>query len=401
MEKKYIKIVTYDNFPFGGAPANFVRYFSLSLSLDINNDVEVILPTGNYGSRSNINKQRADKIDKLKFRHLAFIKHPENFIGKFLDVMLGSILPLFYFLRQKYVKKVDTIIIYNTRFTVTLLFLIIKWLTATKLIIILPEYYEKPKSKYSVQKLNWLNFYYGIEYLVKKADKFIVLSTYMSNFLIKKNVKNLNIFLLPNIIDPDIFNLKDVRPYKENKITIGYSGTPTSKDGIDDLLDSFALLCKKIENVHLLVIGDSPNGNSLIPKLKLKTDKLNITDKVSFTGMVPFQEVPRLLNSCQILALTRPRGVFAEAGFPTKLGEYFACNKPVIVTNVGDIKNYFENGVHAIIVEPKNLESIVNGFCFLLENRQIWDSLSQNGYCWVNQKLNYKLVYSKLNNFIK
>lgn len=399
MEKKYIKVVTYDNFPFGGAPANFVRYFSLSLSLVDNNDVEVILPTGNYGNKSNINKQRVDEIESLKYRHLAFIKHPENLIGKFLDVTLGSILPLFYFIKQKLDKKVDTIIIYNTRFTITLLFLFIKWLTATKLIIILPEYYEKPKSKYFLQKLNWLNFYFGIEYLVKKADKFVVLSTFMSNFLIKKNIKKENIFLLPNIIDPEIFNLKDVPPFKENKITIGYSGTPTSKDGINDLLESFALLTKKFSNIHLLVIGDYPNGGSLIPNLTAKCISMGIIDNVTFTGMVSFTEVPILLNSCQILALTRPAGVFAEAGFPTKLGEYFACRKPVLVTAVGDIKNYFQNGVHAIIVDPGNINSIVKGFDNLLSDESLRNIISVNGFNWANEQLNFKYLALKMSSF--
>ena len=61
------------------------------------------------------------------------------------------------------------------------------------------------------------------------------------------------------------------------------------------------------------------------------------------------------------MTLIRPNGVFAEAVL-TKIGEYFACKKPVGVTNVGDISTYFKNEEHVIIVEPENIKSIVNGF---------------------------------------
>ena len=89
---------------------------------------------------------------------------------------------------------------------------------------------------------------------------------------------------------------------------------------------------------------------------------MKVENSITFTGLVPFSDVPRLLNSCQILALTRPSGIFAEAGFPTKLGEYFACKKPVLITEVGDMPTYFKNENHVILVEPDNINSIVNKF---------------------------------------
>lgn len=397
---KKIKIVTYDNFPYGGAPANFVRYFALSLSLIPENDVEVILPTGNYGNKNNLNSRKSGKIDNVTFSHLGFRNHPKNFFGKFADILLGVILPVLYFFRLRILNKVDKIIVYNTRFSITLWYLIIKFLTGIELIVILPEYYERPFKKISLQYIQWIDFYIGIEFFVKKADKFIVLSSFMREFMISKNVSENNIFLLPNVMDCDFFAKKTSNEFKENFVTIGYCGTPTRKDGIDYLLKSFQLLKTKYNNIHLLIIGDSPNGASLIPELEKKAIALNIQNNITFTGQIPFQKIPELLNSCQILALTRPKGLFAEAGFPTKLGEYFACKKPVLVTNNGDVKKYFVNKVHAVIVEPENLDSIVQGFSYLLENKNLWDKIAQNAFEWCNQNLSYKYISDKINCFI-
>jgi len=129
-------------------------------------------------------------------------------------------------------------------------------------------------------------------------------------------------------MDPNIFQLSDVKPFIENKITIGYAGTPTRKDGAMDLIESFSILNKKYPGTHLLIIGDVVDPKkSILPELQHRVTELGVDKNITFTGLVPFSRMPALLNSCQILALTRPHGIFAEAGFPTKLGEYFACKK--------------------------------------------------------------------------
>ena len=186
----------------------------------------------------------------------------------------------------------------------------------------------------------------------------------------------------------------------ENKITIGYTGTPTRKDGVMDLIKSFSILNQKFPNTHLLIIGDLINGNSLVPQLRKYAEELNIEANITFTGLVLYSKIPALLNSCQILALTRPNGVFAEAGFPTKLGEYLACKKPVLITKIGDIPLYFKNKVHLIIAEPENMESIVAGFESILTDTKLCNEMTENGYNWMKENLHYKYISGKLNDFL-
>lgn len=53
-----------------------------------------------------------------------------------------------------------------------------------------------------------------------------------------------------------------------------------------------------------------------------------------------------------MLVLARPNNKQSEAGFPTKLGEYLATGKPVVVTRVGEIPEYLEDQVNAFIANP-------------------------------------------------
>ena len=399
---KNIKIITYTNFPFGGASANFLRYFSLSL-IHQKNCVEVLLPTGGYfGNKIDINIKRKGEIEKIKFRHLGFIKHPRNYFGKFIDNTFGLFLPMIHLCIQQYFKKTDIIISYDITFVNTLLQLITKIITKSQFIIILPEYYEKPNNKlFTLALLKWYNFYFGMKYLIKYADKYIVASTYLKKLLKMKIKKDIDVLVLPNLIDPSSFSIKTNKHHQKGKITIGYTGIPTRKDGVIDLIKSFRILNEIYPKTHLLLIGDITNGNSLIPYLKKYAGNLKILKNITFKGLVSYKEIPELLQSCDILTLTRTSGIFAQAGFPTKLGEYFACKKPVVITSVGDIPFYFQNEKHVILVKPEDIYSIVNGFEKLILNKKLSKRLCKNAYIWMNENLNYKNVSRKIDHFIK
>ncbi len=395
-----IKIVTYGNFPYGGASANLLRYFSMAL-YQANNEVEVIIPTGYYfGKKVDVNKKRTGKIKGVKYIYTGFLFHPRNYLGKVIDNTIGPLMMFLLLLIKHFlILKVDVLIVYNTTFTRTLLILILRKLIKTKYIVILPEFYSKPKiKKYSLASFKWNNYIYGMK-LIKSADGFIVASTYLKKYILKDLNKNASIFILPNAMDPSFFELNNIAPFKDGLITIGYVGTPTKKDGAKDLIKSFAKLKQKYQDIHLLIIGDITNGNSLVPDLEKLANKLGVRDSITFTGLISFSKVPDLLNSCQILALTRPSGRFAEAGFPTKLGEYFACRKPVVVTAVGDIRNYFEEGNQVIMVE--NIDSIVKGFERLLKNKELGKKISDNAYKWMDENLNYVSISNRINEFIK
>lgn len=396
---KRIKIITYENFPFGGAPANLLRLFSLSLSI-MDSEIEVIIPTGNvYRNKVELKPKRKGCIEKVKYIHLGFKEHPMNYIGKVLDIFFGLILTPIYLFISNISNSFDTIVSYNTHVTRIIHLIIFKFIFKKKLLLILPEFYEKPQ-KSILAILRWYDFYIGLRFLAKYADGFITVSNFLSKY-IKDDLKvDKPLYVMPNLTDPEVFLVKKETKFKPNKITIGYTGTPTRKDGVVDLIKSFALVNKAIKNTHLLIVGDVINGSSVIPDLRKLSIELGCSESVSFTGLVPFNKIPELLNSCQILALTRPSGIFAEAGFPTKLGEYFACKKPILVTNVGDISYYFKNEEHVIIVAPDNIDSMVDGFTKIIKDNYLREKIAENGFNWMNNNLNYRNVSHKLYSFI-
>lgn len=400
LQQNNIKLITHLNFPYGGASANYLRNFAFSLS-EAEYEVEVLLPTGHiYGNTKAEAPQRHNQIKNITYTYLGFRVHPKSIIGKIISLIWAFFYPPIHLIYAQFKSKFKIIIAYNTHITRIASLLLYKFLFRKKMILILPEFYEKPKFNILL-KLEWYNFYFGLKYFAKYADGYIVFSKMMEQYLMHDLKIKKPILIIPNITDPKDFELEHTKPFLEDAITIGYAGTPTRKDGIDDLIESFARLSHRSkQKLHLLIIGDTTGHYSVIPSLKEKVKALEIGHAVTFTGLVSFTEIPTLLNSCQILALTRPKGVFAEAGFPTKLGEYMACRKPILATDVGDIPMYFESEKQVYIAQAENLESIVSGFEYIIENPREVEQMSIEAHRWMMENLDYRCVAGKLKAFL-
>ena len=75
---------------------------------------------------------------------------------------------------------------------------------------------------------------------------------------------------------------------------------------------------------------------------------------------LPRHEALKVMSRARCLVLARPDSQQARAGFPTKLGEYLALGRPVVVTKVGEVPRFLEDGKTAYLVEPGNAESLAN-----------------------------------------
>ena len=400
-DKKYIKIITYSNFPYGGASANFIRNMALGL-FENGQDIEVLLPSGNYyGEGIDSDNLRIGTIKGVPYRHFCFKYHPHQLLGKLIDNVFGPLNLFLFIFKLRMSKKIDVIVKYGVTFSSNLFLLLICKTLGIKFINILPEFYEKPSfTTLNISLIKWYDFFWGINKLCVYADGIIVLSNFLKEYFFKSKHYDKPILIVPNLIDPSLFD-EQLEQNNNGNIIIGYAGTPTQKDGIIDLFNSFTCVTKDFPSAQLLIIGDITNGNSVIPELIEHTKALGINDNVTFTGLVEYKEVPRLLNSCDILVLARPMGISAEAGFPTKLGEYFACKKPVVVTKVGDMKNYFKDSDTVVLAEPNNPLDISEGINKLIVDEEKRRKVAMSGYRWMLENLEYKKASTKIIDFIK
>ncbi|GAB6282663.1 MAG: hypothetical protein STSR0008_14090 [Ignavibacterium sp.] len=394
-EFKKIFIITNSDFPFGGASANFLRLFALGFS-ENNIEVDVILQRGR-GYKDNSEFKLPDNIHLV---NSLFFQRSQNPFHKIIDTIYGILRPIFYFIKNK--DKPNIVFYYNYSAIVIFPSFIIFKIFRIPTCNIIVEWYEKSTlvKKY-LDIWKWYDFQLRMKFLNRQFEYLLVFTRFLRNYYIDKKYNPDKIYLQPNLVDIKLFeNCKELEPVDGNEFIIGYCGSPYRKDGINDLLEAFSITSKFKKNIKLKIIGDIP-GKSVIPQLKQLAIQLGIINNVNFTGLLPFSEIPQQLNECDILVLARPKGIFAEAGFPTKVGEYFACKKPVVVTAVGDLPYYFKDNNEVLLAEPDNPDSVSEKLILLYDNKDLRKMIADNGYNWVKENLDYHKAVKKIILFFK
>ena len=200
-----------------------------------------------------------------------------------------------------------------------------------------------------------------------KAKGVIVISNTLRNYFIENGCRQECVHVVNMIVDQSRFENTDKQP---SHPYIAYCGNASNtKDGVDQLIKAFAIVVKQHPDYKLYIIGNKPSSKQPFNNLEL-AKKLGIEDSVEFTGVVSAQEMPQMLKNASILALDRPDNLQAKYGFPTKLGEYLLTGNPVVVTRVGDIPMFLEDGRSALIATPEKPQAFADKICWAIEHTE-------------------------------
>ncbi len=384
MKNKRITILTAGDFPYGGAPESFVRQMALGLK---HQDVEVNI-IRYWGARySNYNDTN------IKLCNYLFKEPPKNNLLKIADLLLKIIYLPVFFAKEKFKKKTHALIVYGFDSVLFLLpVLIFGILFRIKCFRIITDYKISEFAPQSwTNKPRILLARIQSKYVDRYYDGIIVLSSFLFDYYLGCGVSKNKIKLIKHFIDLDSPNHSN----NNNKPRIGFCGNPAIKNGIIDLIKAFNIVEKKHPKTELLIIGKV--SDAVLIEINQNTAKSN---NINYTGLLHAEDVKLALASCNVLINPRPASIWAEAGFPTKIGEYFSTKTPVVATKVGDLSTCFQNKKEIVLAEPNNPESLAQAIMFLFENPVKAKDIGMNGYIWAKEHLDFRQNAHKLKDFI-
>lgn len=390
--KEFI-VITITNFPEGGAPANYLNLFCKGLK-ENHQKVEVWLLKGfAFGKYTNDDIRKNISKDGVPYIYLSSPIRPIGKLNKIEDDIIAWFRLIIYLLKLWGKRKSTSILLYNNEIQFNIPIFLFAKILGIEIISFVSEYYDKSVFEGSFfRKLKWYGFLFNFNYLNKGSHILIVFSYYLKNLYLKQGLEEKKIIVQPNLTDFNFWKSEK----REIKYTLGYSGTPSLKDGLLDLLHAISKLKDQNITVTLLIIGDSSFGKSLIPGLQKMCESLNISDLVTFTGLVCIEQVKKHLSECKILTLTRPNIIQTQAGFPTKLGEYFASGKQILTTNFGDLPRYFAPMKELVMAECGNIQDISLKIKWMLQNPDESEQIRKNGYIKAEQILSYTEILNKI-----
>jgi glycosyltransferase involved in cell wall biosynthesis len=106
-----------------------------------------------------------------------------------------------------------------------------------------------------------------------------------------------------------------------------YAGNLEEYQGVDLLLEGFALAVRRLASVHLVIIGGAAPD---IARYRAKADGLGIAARTHFLGPKPYEELDGYLAEADILAAPRIKG----RNTPMKVFPYLHSGRAVLVTNL-------------------------------------------------------------------
>lgn len=221
---------------------------------------------------------------------------------------------------------------------------------------------------------------------LRRLTGMFVISEPLRDYYSMRGVEMSKIEIINMTVDPSRFLKIQKTVCKERYIA--YCGTASNnKDGVDELIKSFAIVAQHIPEVKLYIIGKIPSKEQKFGNMEL-VKSLGLKDRVVFTGIVKAEDMPQLLKNAEVLALDRPDNLQAKFGFPTKLGEYLLTENPVVVTAVGDIPKFLKDGVSALIAKPGDVEDFSSKLIWALTHNDEAARIGHRGYIVAMEKFN-------------
>lgn len=387
-----IVILTEKGFPYGSAAVNRIISYAKGLS-ELSNNVQVIClkPSEKKGTEFK-NKYPEGEFNSIKFKYItgSTVKS-DFFLTRALNYIKGIRLTFVY------LWKIKPDVLFMGLFDPFTTFLFYAETRILKIRFV-QERSEYPFLGTGKNLFTRVNYWIYIHLIIKLFDGLVVITESLKQFFTEKINKKAKITILPMLAEPDRFNIP--RDTKKTNDYIAFCGELSgNKDGVPILIESFSLIAQNHPSCKLVLIGNT--NFKEFNKLVLLVEKLNLYEKVVFTGQVSRDEIPELLCQAKVLVLARPESKQAEGGFPTKLGEYLATGNPVVVTKVGEIPNYLTHLQNAYLAEPGDASDFAEKLDDALANYDKAQLIGKNGQKLVYNEFNYKTQSVKLDTFLR
>ncbi|MBI3046101.1 MAG: glycosyltransferase family 4 protein [Candidatus Harrisonbacteria bacterium] len=221
----------------------------------------------------------------------------------------------------------------------------------------LPDEFQKKRYGLPVKILRFFQ-----QFTAKNADLLIVPSEYLKKIVLGWGVESYKIRVIYNGID-----LPELKSSVREKLIISV-GRLVPWKGFEILLEVFSGLIKDFPDWKLVIIGDGPELN----KLKVKSEKLKVLDKVIFTGALSKSELNAYLSRASIFALNT-----GYEGFSHQIIEAMGAGLPVLTTKVGGNSEVIESGKNGLLAEYNNIQSFSLALKKLMTDSRLREKLSE------------------------
>jgi len=199
-------------------------------------------------------------------------------------------------------------------------------------------------------------------FLYRHAERIVVVSPAFKDHLMRYwDVPAAKIAIVENGVETDLFRFNpsaaaEVRKQLkvEDRFLICYIGTMGNAHGLDTLIAAAEELQNALPSAMFLLIGEGAEKERIV-ELAAGRGLSNI----QFLGQQPRERIPAYVSAADLCLVMLKKTELFKTVIPTKLLEYMACQRPVIVAVDGQARQIVEEAWGGVFVEPENSKALV------------------------------------------
>lgn len=340
----------------------------------------------------------ADNKKVKKFEGLLYVNtawynsRPDSFAKRNFNKISGYIGEFFFFLKKR--EKIGTAILYSNYFLEYPYYFLLSRIFGFKLVVQYVEMFSAIPGRNSF--FTKINDKFIDRYISRFCDGVIAISDYLL-LHIKKISPKKPVIKIPVLADFDKINAITIpvsKPY------IMYCGTIYYFEVIDFIMSVFTLLKenKKYQDGLLLIIsGDHDSNRQKLDSLILDS---KFKDDIVVKSNIAHDELLSAYAAAEVLLIPLRNTIQDIARFPHKVGEYTAAKRPIVSTNIGEIKTYFKNNESAILAENYSIEEYYDKLVGGLSSSAKMNEIGKAGYSIGLKNFEYLTQGKEIKKFI-
>ena len=231
-------------------------------------------------------------------------------------------------------------------------------------------------------------------FLYRRADRIVVVTPAFQDHLIRFwRVPADKISIVENGVETDLFRpdsavqeppqeLMPPEIGRDRRFVVCYVGTMGMAHGLETLIAAAEELQTALPNALFLLIGEGAEKQHIVSLVAARG-----LGNVRFLSQQPRHRIPSLLSAADLcLVMLKKQDLFRTV-VPTKLLEYMACGRPVIVAVDGQARQIVEDAHAGLFVPPGDSHALAQAIRALAHNPSERCQMGINGRQYILAKL--------------
>ena len=167
----------------------------------------------------------------------------------------------------------------------------------------------------------------------------------------------------------------------ENKFVVAYIGTLGMAHGLDTLIDAATRLQATAPEIAFLLVGEGADKERILALAReRKLQNLRVVDQQ------PRERVPAFISAADACAVLLKKSDLFKTVIPTKMLEFMACARPVLLGVDGQARQLLEEAKGGVFVEPENANALIEAITALAKDSCLRKKYGANARAYVLEK---------------